>query len=263
MGLNELQKQRYSRHILLEGVDEEGQSRLLESRVLVIGCGGLGSPVCLYLAAAGVGTIGIVDPDQVDLSNLQRQIAHHTPDIGVDKVESAKNKISAMNPDVKVETHKVWAGAGNIREIIAGYDFVIDATDNFSAKFLINDACFFERKPLCHAGVVGFEGQLMTIIPGQTACYRCIFDAPPPDRTVAMCGDVGVLCAVPGVIGTLQATEAMKYILGIGDLAVNSLVTYNAINMSFRKITLGRNRLCSLCGEEPKIKDLGGFKRLC
>ena len=158
--------------ILLEGVDEEGQSRLLESRVLVIGCGGLGSPVCLYLAAAGVGTIGIVDPDQVDLSNLQRQIAHHTPDIGVDKVESAKNKISAMNPDVKVETHKVWAGAGNIREIIAGYDFVVDATDNVSAKFLINDACFFERKPLCHAGVVGFDGQLMTIIPGQTACYR-------------------------------------------------------------------------------------------
>jgi molybdopterin/thiamine biosynthesis adenylyltransferase len=256
LGLNEQQKKRYSRHVLLDGVGEEGQCRLLESKVLVIGCGGLGSPACLYLAAAGVGTIGLVDADQVDLSNLQRQIAHHTPDIGVDKVESAKAKINSMNPDVTVAAHKVWADAGNIRDIIGDYDFVIDATDNFAAKFLINDACFFERKPLCHAGVVGFEGQLMTIIPGETACYRCIFGAPPPDGAVPMAGDVGVLCAVPGVIGTLQATEAMKYILGIGDPAVNSLLTYNAMNMEFRKIPLKRNRQCGLCGDDPKILDL-------
>lgn len=255
MGLNELQQQRYSRHILLEGVGQDGQAKLLESKVLVIGCGGLGSPVCLYLAAAGVGTIGIVDSDQVDLSNLQRQIAHHTADIGVDKVESAKAKINSMNPDVMVQAHKVWADAGNIRDIIAGYDFVIDATDNFAAKFLMNDACFFERKPLCHAGVVGFEGQMMTIIPGETACYRCIFDAPPPDGAVAMCGDVGVLCTVPGVIGTLQATEAIKRILSIGDPAINSLLTYNAMNTSFRRIPLKRNPDCSLCGQAPKIKD--------
>lgn len=259
MGLNELQQQRYSRHILLEGVGEQGQSKLLESKVLVIGCGGLGSPACLYLAAAGVGTIGIVDADQVDLSNLQRQIAHHTPDIGVDKVESARNKINAMNPDVKVEAHKVWAGKDNIRQLIGGYDFVIDATDNFDAKFLINDACFFERTPLCHAGVVGFEGQMMTIIPGETTCYRCIFDAPPPEGAVPMCGDVGVLCAVPGVIGTLQATEAMKYLLSIGDLATNSLLTYNAMSMSVRKIPLKRNPGCSLCGKAPKIKDLAQY----
>ena len=251
MELNDFQRQRYSRHVLLDGVGEEGQAKLLESKVLVIGCGGLGSPACLYLAAAGVGTIGIVDADQVDLSNLQRQIAHHTPDIGVDKVESAKAKINSMNPDVTVEAHKVWADAGNIRDIIAGYDFVIDATDNFATKFLINDACFFERKPLCHAGVVGFEGQLMTIIPGETACYRCIFDAPPPDGAVAMCGDVGVLCTVPGVLGTLQATEAIKYIIGVGDLSVNSLLTFNALNMSFRKIPLKRNFDCAICGRIP------------
>jgi len=256
MELNDIQKQRYSRHVLLDGVDLQGQSKLLESKVLVIGCGGLGSPACLYLAAAGIGTIGIVDPDQVDLSNLQRQIAHHTPDIGVDKAESAKAKMNSMNPDVNVEIHKVWAGADNIRSIVSGYDFVIDATDNFAAKFLINDACFFERKPFCHAGVVGFEGQLMTIIPGETACYRCVFDSPPPDGSVAMCGDVGVLCTVPGVVGTLQATEAMKYILGIGDLAVNSLLTYNSMNMSFRKIPLKRNDDCCLCGKYPKIKDI-------
>ena len=248
MELNELQKQRYSRHILLDGVGEEGQSKLLEAKVLVIGCGGLGSPACLYLGAAGVGTIGIVDADQVDLSNLQRQIAHHTPDIGVDKVESVKAKIKAMNPDVKVQTHKIFADEGNIRNLIAGYDFVIDATDNFEAKFLINDACCCEKTPLCHAGVVAYEGQLMTIIPGETACYRCVFDAPPPEGAVSMCGDVGVLCAVPGVIGTLQATEAMKWVLGIGELSVNSLLTYNAMNLSFRKISLKRNHKCSICG---------------
>ncbi|MCF7955654.1 MAG: HesA/MoeB/ThiF family protein [Phycisphaerae bacterium] len=257
MALNEQQKKRYSRHVLLEGVGEEGQLRLLESKVLVIGCGGLGSPACLYLAAAGVGTIGIVDADQVDLSNLQRQIAHHTPDIGSDKVESAKAKMKSMNPDVKVAAHKVWADAGNIRDIIAGYDFVIDATDNFAAKFLINDACYFEKTPLCHAGVVGFEGQLMTIIPGETACYRCIFNAPPPDGAVPMCGDVGVLCTVPGVLGTLQATEAIKYFLKKGELSVNSLLTFNAINMSFRKIPLKRNFECAICGRIPTIDDVG------
>lgn len=248
MELNDFQRQRYSRHVLLDGVGEDGQAKLLEAKVLVIGCGGLGSPACLYLAAAGVGTIGIVDADQVDLSNLQRQIAHYTRDVGTGKVESVKAKMNAMNPDVKVEAHKVWADAGNIRQIIARYDFVIDGTDNFEAKFLINDACFLEKTPLCHAGAVGFEGQLMTIIPGETACYRCIFDAPPPEGAVPMCGDVGVLCTVPGVIGTLQATEAIKYLLGIGGLATNSLLTYDSMNMSFRKIPLKQNPNCSVCG---------------
>jgi len=257
VGLNQEQKNRYSRHILLDGVGEQGQVKLLNSKVLVIGCGGLGSPACLYLAAAGVGTIGIVDADKVDLSNLQRQIAHHTPDIGIDKVESAKAKMNSINPDVNVQTHKIWADADNIRQLITGYDFVIDATDNFESKFLINDACFYEKTPFCHAGIVGFEGQLMTIIPAETACYRCIFEAPPPDGTVPMCGDVGVLCTVPGVLGTLQATEAIKYIIGVGDLSVNSLLTFNAVNMSFRNIPLKRNVDCAICGRTPSINDTG------
>lgn len=256
MELNEEQIKRYSRHIILEEVGGVGQEKLLESKVLIVGAGGLGSPAGLYLAAAGIGTIGIIDADKVDLTNLQRQILHHTDDVGVKKVVSAKNKMVAINPDVTVNTYEQWAMAANIREIIREYDFVIDGTDNFPAKFLINDACYFERKPFSHAGILRFDGQLMTVLPGETACYRCIFNSPPPPGSVPSCAQAGVLGVLAGVIGSLQATEAIKYALGIGELLTNQLLTYNALNMEFRKVSLKRNDNCPICGENPKITEL-------
>jgi molybdopterin/thiamine biosynthesis adenylyltransferase len=256
MSLTEEQIQRYSRNIILEQIGGRGQERLLASKVLIIGTGGLGSPAALYLAAAGVGTIGLVDGDQVDLTNLQRQIIHHTRDVGRRKVASAKSKIKAVNPDVTVRTYDIWARASNIREIVRAYNFVIDGADNFPAKFLINDACFFERIPFSHAGILQFEGQLMTVIPGQTACYRCVFPGPPPTSAVSPCGQAGVLGVLPGVIGSLQATEAIKYLLGIGELLTDSLLTYDALTMDFRKVPAGRRADCPLCGPSATITAL-------
>jgi molybdopterin/thiamine biosynthesis adenylyltransferase len=256
MSLTEQQMERYSRHIILEQVGGAGQEKLLASKVLIIGAGGLGAPAAVYLAAAGVGTIGVVDGDKVDLSNLQRQIIHHTPDVGKDKVLSAEGKIRAINPDVKVRTYNQRAAAGNIRKIIKDYDFVIDGTDNFPAKFLINDACYFERKPFSHAGILQFDGQLITILPGQTTCYRCIFGAPPPANAVPSCSQAGVLGVLAGVIGSLQATEAIKYLLGIGELLTGAILTYNALTMQFRKVRLDRNPDCPLCGKKPRITEL-------
>ena len=256
MGLTEQQIQRYSRHIILEEVGGAGQEKLLASKVLIIGVGGLGSPAGLYLAAAGVGTIGILDADNVALPNLQRQIIHHTDDVGTKKVVSAKNKILAINPDVTVKTYQRRAMAANIREFIREYDFVIDATDNFPAKFLINDACYFEKIPFAHAGILRFEGQLMTVLPGETTCYRCVFGAPPPAGMAHACSYAGVFGVLPGVIGSLQATEAVKYLLGIGNLLTNELLTYNALTTEFRKISLKRNPNCPICGHNPQITEL-------
>jgi molybdopterin/thiamine biosynthesis adenylyltransferase len=256
MSLTEEQIQRYSRNIILEQIGGAGQEKLLASKVLIVGLGGLGSPAALYLAAAGVGTIGLLDGDQVDLTNLQRQIIHHTKDVGRRKVASAKSKIKAVNPDVTVRSHDVWARADSIQEIIRGYDFVIDATDNFPAKFLINDACYFERIPFSHGGILQFEGQLMTVVPGKTACYRCLFPGPPPGDAVAPCGQAGVLGVLPGVIGSLQATEAIKYLLGIGELLTGSLLTYSALTMDFRKVPAKRRADCALCGRNPTIAAL-------
>lgn len=256
MPLTEEQIERYSRHIILQQVGGTGQEKLLSSKVMIIGAGGLGSPAALYLAAAGVGTIGIIDGDKVDLTNLQRQIIHHTNDVGVEKVKSAENKIRAINPDVTVNTYHKLAMADNIREIIRDYDFVIDGTDNFSAKFLINDACYFEKKPFSHAGILKFYGQLITILPGQTTCYRCIFNAPPPVGVVPSCSQAGVLGVLAGVIGTLQATEATKYLLGLGKLLTGTLLTYDALEMEFRKVKLSRNPNCPLCSENPEITEL-------
>jgi molybdopterin/thiamine biosynthesis adenylyltransferase len=256
VSLNEQQIERYSRHIILEQVGGVGQEKLLSSKVLIIGAGGLGAPAGLYLAAAGIGTIGIVDGDTVDLSNLQRQIIHHTADVGIEKIKSAESKMLAINPDVKVKTYQQWARAENIREIIRDYDFVIDGTDNFSAKFLVNDACYFERVPFSHAGILRFDGQLLTVLPGESTCYRCIFDAPPPPDAVPTCSQAGVLGVLAGVIGSLQATEAIKYVLGIGDLLSDTLLTYNALTMNFRKVRLNRNTDCRLCGESPEITEL-------
>ncbi|UCC98654.1 MAG: molybdopterin-synthase adenylyltransferase MoeB [Phycisphaerales bacterium] len=256
MSLTEQQMERYSRHIILQQVGGAGQEKLLASKVLLVGAGGLGSPAGVYLAAAGVGTIGIVDGDRVDLSNLQRQIIHHTPDVGEDKVVSAKRKIRTINPDTKVITYDRRAVADNIREIIREYDFVIDGTDNFPAKFLINDACYFEKIPFSHAGILQFDGQMITVLPGQTTCYRCIFGAPPPANTVPSCSQAGVLGVLAGVVGSLQATEAIKYLLGIGELLTGTLLTYNALTLEFRKVRLNRNPDCPLCGEAPQITEL-------
>ena len=256
MELTEKQIERYSRHIALEQVGGTGQKKLLSSKVLIVGIGGLGSVAALYLAAAGVGTLGIVDPDKVDLTNLQRQIIHHTSDIGNDKVKSAQAKVNAINPDVTVIPYHLMVKADNIREIINGYDFVIDATDNFSAKFLINDACYFEKIPFSHAGVLQFYGQLMTILPGKSTCYRCVFDSPPPAGAVPSCCQTGLLGILPGVIGSLQATEAIKYILGLGKLLTDTLLSYDALEMDFRSVKFTRNSSCSLCGKKPTIIEL-------
>ncbi|HJV64392.1 MAG TPA: molybdopterin-synthase adenylyltransferase MoeB [Geomonas sp.] len=256
MKLTEEQINRYSRHILLKEVGGKGQQKLLNGRVLVIGAGGLGSPIALYLAAAGVGTIGIADADEVDLSNLQRQVIHFTKDVGKAKVLSAKEKMQAINTDVNVITYHTWVSADNIAEMIADYDFVIDGTDNFAAKFLINDACVLAGKPYSHGGILQFDGQTMTVKPGESPCYRCIFPEPPPKDVIPTCSRAGVIGVLPGVLGTLQATEAIKYLLGAGDLLTGRLLTYSALRMRFREVPIKKNPKCPVCGEHPTITEL-------
>lgn len=252
MALTKEQMERYSRHIILQEVGVKGQEKLLNARVLIIGSGGLGSPAAMYLAAAGVGTIGIADADKVDLSNLQRQILHSTKDVGIPKVASARETIEALNPDVRVNTCHTFVTPENIMELIEDYDFVIDATDNFASKFLINDACVIAEKPFSHAGISGFQGQLMTWVPGEGPCYRCIFKDPPPEDAAGR--QTGIIGAVAGVIGSLQATEAVKYIVGAGDLLTGKLLTYDALKMEFRTVKLPRKVTdCPVCGERPAI----------
>ena len=222
MSFSEEQIERYSRHIILEDVGVKGQEKIIESKVLIIGAGGLGSPAALYLAAAGVGTIGIADNDIVDRTNLHRQVIHYTPDLGKPKVDSAKEKIEKINPDVRIKTYKELVVADNILDIIQDYDFIIDGTDNFPAKFLINDACVIAKKPFTHGGILGFNGQTMTYTPGNT-CYRCVFSGPPPKNAIPNCAQAGVLGPIPGILGTIQATEALKYFIGRGNLLINRL----------------------------------------
>ena len=256
MKLSEEQITRYSRHILLKEVGGKGQKKLLDGRVLIIGAGGLGSPIALYLAAAGVGTIGIADADEVDLSNLQRQVIHTTPDVGKAKVLSAKDTMLAINPELTVNTYQTWVSAENIAGMIADYDFVIDGTDNFAAKFLINDACVLAGKPYSHGGILQFDGQTMTVKPGKSPCYRCIFPEPPPKDVIPTCSRAGVIGVLPGVLGTLQATEAIKYLLGAGELLTGRLLTYNALRMRFREIPVKKNAKCPICGDHPTITEL-------
>lgn len=256
MTLTDEQIERYSRHIILKEVGAKGQKKLLNAKVLIIGAGGLGAPAAMYLAAAGVGTIGIADADDVDLSNLQRQIIHSTEDVGKPKVKSARESMERMNPDVKVNTHHMFVDAANIRELIREYDFIIDGTDNFPAKFLINDACVLEKKPFSHAGIIRFKGQLMTYVPGEGPCYRCVFKEPPPKDAVPTCKQAGVIGAMGGVIGSLQAMEAIKYIIGKGEILTGYLLTYDALTMEFRKVGLPRDiRRCAVCGEHPTITE--------
>ena len=257
MAFTDDQLERYSRHLILKEIGVRGQKKLLAARVLVIGAGGLGSPAAMYLAAAGVGTIGIVDDDVVDLSNLQRQIIHGTGNVGMPKVESAAETVTSINPDVTVKPYHIRVSAGNIAELIAGYDVIVDAADNFSTKFLINDACVLAGKPYIYGGALRFEGQLMTYVPGRGPCYRCIFRDMPAAGEVPSCKEAGVLGAVVGVIGSMQAVEAVKLILGVGKPLTARLMTFDALAMTCRAVPLPeREPDCPVCGEHPTITTL-------
>lgn len=255
MDFTETQIERYSRHIILQDVGVEGQQKILEGKVLIVGAGGLGSPAALYLAAAGVGTIGLIDGDVVDYTNLQRQVIHHTPDVNKPKVLSAKEKINALNPDVKVITYHNLLSQDNIFDIIKEYDFVLDGTDNFPTKFLINDACVLAGKPFSHGGILRFEGQTLTHTPGN-ACYRCVFKEAPPANAVPSCSQAGVLGSIAGMLGTIQATEVLKYFTGVGELLTNRLLVFDAKTMNFRNVNVKKNRNCPVCGEHPTITAL-------
>jgi len=259
MELGENQIKRYARHILLREVGGEGQAKLLDSKVLVIGAGGLGSPVLLYLAAAGIGTIGVIDDDTVDLSNLQRQVVHTTESVGGPKVESARKTIAAINPEVTFIAYNKRLTATNALDLISKYDLIADGSDNFATRFLVNDACYFVRRPLVSAAILRFDGQIYTFKAyqdGDNPCYRCLFREPPPPGQIPTCAEAGVLGAFCGTVGSLQATEIIKELLGIGESLAGSLLIIDALACTFRKITIKPDADCPLCGETPKIKDL-------
>lgn len=256
------QLERYSRHIILKEIGVKGQKKLMNGSVLIIGAGGLGAPAALYLAAAGVGKIGIVDADVVDLSNLQRQVIHTTADVGRPKVESAAETMRAINPDVEVVTYHEFISSANIMDIIKDYDFVLDGTDNFPAKFLINDACVMADKPFSHAGILRFKGQLMTIIPHQSPCYRCVFKTMPPKDAIPTCKQAGVIGAMAGVIGSLQALEAVKFLTGAGELLTGKLLTFDALTMKFHTVKLPpRGDGCAVCSDHPEITELIDYEQ--
>ena len=242
------QRRRYSRHLLIPEVGEEGQRKLLDAKVLLVGAGGLGSPAALYLAAAGVGTLGIVDADIVDDSNLQRQVLHSTERLGLPKVESARQAITALNPDVDVVAHETRLDQSNVLDIFAGYDVILDGTDNFATRYLINDACVLLDKPNAHGSIFRFEGQATTFVPHVGPCYRCLFPTPPPPELAPSCAEAGVLGLLPGTIGIIQATEVAKLILGIGEPLIGRLLTYDALEMEFRELRLSRDPECPMCG---------------
>jgi molybdopterin/thiamine biosynthesis adenylyltransferase/rhodanese-related sulfurtransferase len=246
------QRERYSRHLLIPEVGVEGQQKLLESKVLLLGAGGLGSPAALYLAAAGVGTLGIVDNDEVDLSNLQRQVVHTTDRIGVPKVDSAEETIQAINPDVEVVKYPVRLDASNIMEIIEGYDVIVDGLDNFPTRYLLNDASVRLRIPVVSAAILGFDGQLSVFAPYQGPCYRCLFREPPPAELAPSCGANGVLGVLPGVMGLLQATEAIKLVIGQGDPLIGRLLLYDALGATFTTVKVQRDPECPICSRDPE-----------
>lgn len=256
------QVKRYSRHIIMPQIGGKGQRKLLDARVLLVGAGGLGSPAALYLAAAGVGTLGIVDFDQVDLSNLQRQILHHGHDVGRLKVESASESIHDINPDVKVIQHPVQLSSENIMELIDNYDVILDGSDNFPTRYLINDACFMAGKPNVHGSIFLFEGQATVFLPGK-GCYRCLFPTPPPPGLVPNCAEAGVLGVLPGIIGTIQAIETIKLILGLGDSLAGRLLLFDALAMEFREVRLKRDANCPVCGDNPTITELVDYEAFC
>ncbi len=258
------QLDRYARHIILPNVGPQGQQKLLDSRVLVIGAGGLGSPILLYLAAAGVGTLGIVDFDTVDLSNLQRQIVHSTSDIGKSKTLSAQEHLQSLNPDVKVIPYTEALSSHNARQIIQSYDLIIDGSDNFPTRYLVNDACVLENKPLLYGAISQFEGQLSLFHAGDTSpCYRCLFPTPPKPGTVASCAEAGVFGVLPGVVGSLMATEAIKFLLGLGETLSGVLLHYDGLYSEMRRVMIKRNQACVICGENPTITGLIDYEAFC
>jgi molybdopterin/thiamine biosynthesis adenylyltransferase/rhodanese-related sulfurtransferase len=257
------QRERYSRHLRIPEVGEEGQARLLDARVLLVGAGGLGSPAALYLAATGVGTLGLVDFDVVDRSNLQRQVLHVDARVGRPKTESAAATLAALNPDVRVVRHDLRLEAGNARELLSGYDVVLDGCDNFATKYLVNDAAYLLGKPLAYGSIFRFDGQASTFVPGQGPCYRCLYPEPTPAELAPSCDEAGVLGVLPGVVGLIQATEVVKLILGRGRPLVGRLLTYDALELSFREFRVRRDPSCALCGERPTIRELSDLAWSC
>ena len=254
---------RYSRHLILPEVGMAGQQKLKAARALCIGAGGLGSPVALYLAAAGVGTIGIVDFDEVDYSNLQRQIIHGTPDVGRSKLASARSKLNALNPEVEVVTHEMALSSQNALALFADYDFVVDGTDNFPTRYLVNDACVLSGKPNVYGSIFRFEGQASVFAAADGPCYRCMFPEPPPPGLVPSCAEGGVLGILPGVVGTLQATEAVKLVLGAGEPLVGRFLLFDALKMRFRELKVRKDPDCPVCGEQPTVTGLIDYEQFC
>ena len=257
------QIERYSRHIILPEVGGVGQRKIMDARVLIIGAGGLGSPAAYYLAAAGIGHLGIVDFDKVDLSNLQRQIIHSTERIGMLKTESAKKTITALNPDVDVTLYNERINSQNIKELFEGYDYIVDGSDNFATRFLINDACVLMGKTNIHGSIFRFEGQATVFEPQDGPCYRCLYPEPPPPGLVPNCQEGGVLGVLAGIIGNIQAVETLKLVLGIGESLSGKLLIYDALNTEFKKLTLKRDANCPVCGDHPTIKELIDYEEFC
>ena len=261
--LTDDQRNRYSRHLLIPEVGEKGQLALLDSKMLLIGAGGLGSPAALYLAAAGVGTLGIVDEDTVDASNLQRQILHNTARLGMLKTESARETLTALNPDVNVVEHRARLSAENVLDLIADYDVVVDGSDNFPTRYALNDASAILGKPVVHGSIFRFEGQVTVFAPGQGPCYRCLFPEPPPAEMAPSCAEAGVLGVLPGIVGSLQAVEAIKLLLGIGEPLIGRLLLYDALETSFRELKLRRDPECPACGAHATIKTVEDIVFAC
>jgi adenylyltransferase/sulfurtransferase len=260
--LTPYQVKRYSRHIIMAQVGSRGQRKLLDAKVLIIGAGGLGSPIAIYLALAGVGTLGIVDFDTVDVTNLQRQILHHNDDIGRPKVESAIDTIRSYNPETRVIAHEEPLTSANAMEIVADYDVVVNGADNFPARYLVNDAAYLNNKPLVDGSILLFDGQATVYLPGM-ACYRCLFPTPPPPGEVPSCAEAGVLGMLPGLVGSIQAIETVKVILGIGESLASRLLLIDALDMDFRTVKLRRNPECPLCGDNPTVTELIDYDAFC
>jgi adenylyltransferase/sulfurtransferase len=263
MALTNEQIQRYSRHLIMPEVGVDGQEKLLHSKVLLIGAGGLGSPLGLYLAAAGIGTLGLVDFDVVDFSNLQRQVIHGTKDVGRLKVESARDRIKDINPEVNVKIYTERLSSANIMDLIKDYDVVIDGTDNFPTRYLVNDACVLSNKPLLYGSIFRFDGQATVFKTPEGPCYRCLYPEPPPPGMVPSCAEGGVLGILPGIIGIIQATEAIKLIMGRGETLVGRLLLFNAMEMKFREVQLRKDPDCPLCGKNPTVKALIDYEQFC
>jgi adenylyltransferase/sulfurtransferase len=254
---------RYSRHLIMPEVGMEGQKRLKAGSVLLIGAGGLGSPLGLYLAAAGVGRIGLVDFDVVDFSNLQRQVLHGTPDVGRPKLHSARDRLQAINPDVRIDLHETRLTSANALSLFEPYDLIIDGTDNFPTRYLVNDACVLLKKPNVYGSIFRFDGQASVFYPGRGPCYRCLYPEPPPPGEVPSCAEGGVLGILPGLIGCIQATEAVKLLLGQGTPLIGRLLLYDALQMSFREFKVRRNPKCPVCGEHPTVTKLIDYEQFC